>query len=296
MLTSRVLPPILQLHATPQLITSTSRRDEIAQEPRMSTDGHWKNSEKGEKRATSPCRPSKTMLTRSVSSASPARQSKGTPSLSSQTSPARITRKRAASLLDTADSKARAEEHSPPSSRESNGVPSVGPGEFAEHVCLCQPEPKIPRPRNGEPLFNFLCPLATDCNGDTFVHYYRQRHVFICNTHRPYYVATDSFFVAFILYRQHHQQIVMGRYPGLANPEISKIIGEQWQSESDAVKSEWKALADVSCFDAEWRTWLMFCRKKKAGTSNNTPNTDTSLVETASPVLSQRTLLGSTPL
>jgi hypothetical protein len=38
----------------------------------------------------------------------------------------------------------------------------------------------------------------------------------------------------------------VARHPGLANPEISKIIGEQWQSEFDAVKSEWKALADVS--------------------------------------------------
>ncbi|KAF2497870.1 hypothetical protein BU16DRAFT_327412 [Lophium mytilinum] len=202
MLTSRVLPPILrspQLQATPQLITNTSRRDDIAQEPRMGTDAHRKSFEKGEKSATSSRRSSKTMLTRSASSPSPARHSKGTPPPSPKTSPTRITRKRAASLLDTVNNKARPEEQqqSPPTPRESNGLPSVTPGEFAGHVCLCQPEPKIPRPRN-----------------------------------------------AFILYRQHHQQTVVARHPGLANPEISKIIGEQWQSESDAVKAEWKGLAN----------------------------------------------------
>ncbi|KAF2860874.1 hypothetical protein K470DRAFT_196811, partial [Piedraia hortae CBS 480.64] len=65
------------------------------------------------------------------------------------------------------------------------------------HVCICQPDPKIPRPRN-----------------------------------------------AFILYRQHHQAMVVAQNPGLANPEISKIIGEQWQNSPPEVKSEWKALAE----------------------------------------------------
>ncbi|KAJ5605648.1 hypothetical protein N7510_008429 [Penicillium lagena] len=63
--------------------------------------------------------------------------------------------------------------------------------------CLCQPEPKIPRPRN-----------------------------------------------AFILYRQHYQAVVVAHNPGLANPEISKIIGEQWRSLSEEEKAKWKALAE----------------------------------------------------
>ncbi|CAG8016834.1 unnamed protein product [Penicillium olsonii] len=63
--------------------------------------------------------------------------------------------------------------------------------------CLCQPDPKIPRPRN-----------------------------------------------AFILYRQHYQAMVVAHNPGLANPEISKIIGEQWRSLPDDDKSKWKALAE----------------------------------------------------
>ncbi|CEJ62343.1 Putative Hmg box transcriptional [Penicillium brasilianum] len=63
--------------------------------------------------------------------------------------------------------------------------------------CLCQPDPKIPRPRN-----------------------------------------------AFILYRQHYQASVVSQNPGMANPEISKIIGEQWRQLSEDEKAKWKALAE----------------------------------------------------
>ncbi|RMZ90600.1 hypothetical protein DV736_g2166, partial [Chaetothyriales sp. CBS 134916] len=63
--------------------------------------------------------------------------------------------------------------------------------------CLCQPEPKIPRPRN-----------------------------------------------AFILYRQHQQATVVRQYPGLPNPEISKIIGEHWSNLAEDQKQRWKALAE----------------------------------------------------
>ncbi|KAJ4136113.1 slightly ste11-like protein [Fusarium equiseti] len=49
---------------------------------------------------------------------------------------------------------------------------------------------------------------------------------------------------AFILYRQHHQAQVVARNPNLSNPDISKIIGEQWQDEPKEVKDNWKSLAD----------------------------------------------------
>nr|OQO21776.1 hypothetical protein B0A51_12783 [Rachicladosporium sp. CCFEE 5018] len=49
---------------------------------------------------------------------------------------------------------------------------------------------------------------------------------------------------AFILYRQHHQAKVVAQHPGLANPDISKIIGEQWRNQPNEVKNEWKALAE----------------------------------------------------
>ena len=35
-------------------------------------------------------------------------------------------------------------------------VGSTGSGDLSPHVCLCQPEPKIPRPRNGESHFLFV--------------------------------------------------------------------------------------------------------------------------------------------
>ncbi|KAH8730491.1 hypothetical protein GQ44DRAFT_606489 [Phaeosphaeriaceae sp. PMI808] len=72
-----------------------------------------------------------------------------------------------------------------------------GSGESSPHICLCQPEPKIPRPRN-----------------------------------------------AFILYRQHHQQAIIARNPGLNNSEISKIIGEQWKAEAENLKKGWQDLAE----------------------------------------------------
>ncbi|OKL59772.1 hypothetical protein UA08_04759 [Talaromyces atroroseus] len=82
--------------------------------------------------------------------------------------------------------------------RSGSGSPSrpESARESASQFCLCQPDPKIPRPRN-----------------------------------------------AFILYRQHYQAAVVAQNPGLANPEISKIIGEQWRALPAETKEEWKALA-----------------------------------------------------
>jgi len=57
---------------------------------------------------------------------------------------------------------------------------------------------------------------------------------------------TLSLITAFILYRQHYQAAVVAQNPGLANPEISKIIGEQWRALPNETKSEWKALAEVN--------------------------------------------------
>lgn len=52
-------------------------------------------------------------------------------------------------------------------------------------------------------------------------------------------------FTAFILYRQHHQAAVVSHNPGLANPEISKIIGMQWRALTEGEKNKWRALAEV---------------------------------------------------
>ncbi|KAF2017394.1 hypothetical protein BU24DRAFT_149715 [Aaosphaeria arxii CBS 175.79] len=105
--------------------------------------------------------------------------------------------KRRATFLDNDGNDIRlTDSMSPDDSRPFPSASSTTSGELSGHVCLCQPEPKIPRPRN-----------------------------------------------AFILYRQHHQHAIVARNPGLTNPEISKIIGEQWNSESENQKKTWQDLA-----------------------------------------------------
>ncbi|KAH4225989.1 hypothetical protein HBI06_111250 [Parastagonospora nodorum] len=111
------------------------------------------------------------------------------------TSP-RSARQRLAPLEDTMNGEDQVGINSPTDIRSPPSATSTGSGELPQHVCLCQPEPKIPRPRN-----------------------------------------------AFILYRQHHQQAIIASNPGLNNPDISKIIGEQWKAENEESKKVWQDLA-----------------------------------------------------
>ncbi|KAK4548050.1 hypothetical protein LTR36_010770 [Oleoguttula mirabilis] len=135
-------------------------------------------------------RTSSTVSTRSQRrSPSPSRGSK-TPLTPEESPPFRTTRKRNAGAVEDEDKELDSASTTPAHTRASSG-------DSTAHVCICQPDPKIPRPRN-----------------------------------------------AFILYRQHHQANVIAQHPGLANPEISKIIGEQWQNQSAEVKGKWKALAE----------------------------------------------------
>lgn len=71
---------------------------------------------------------------------------------------------------------------------------------------------------------------------------------FCCDIHTLCYNKTFglTLFIAFILYRKHHQANILAQNPGLTNPEISKLIGEQWKNTNPEVKKEWKALAEVS--------------------------------------------------
>ena len=48
----------------------------------------------------------------------------------------------------------------------------------------------------------------------------------------------------FMLYRQQTHADVLAENPGIANPIISKIIGERWRSMSDEEKLPWKELAE----------------------------------------------------
>lgn len=68
----------------------------------------------------------------------------------------RTTRKRLASLEEVVNGEELVDNSSPTDLQSPRSAISTGSGEFSLHVCLCQPEPKIPRPRNGEssnPLF-----------------------------------------------------------------------------------------------------------------------------------------------
>ncbi|KAI9841347.1 MAG: hypothetical protein M1838_003612 [Thelocarpon superellum] len=108
--------------------------------------------------------------------------------------PAQLLRqRRATTVLDAPIADEYAESSAP-----STGSSAPRSGDSVGSVCLCPPEPKIPRPRN-----------------------------------------------AFMLYRQHFQASVVAQNPGLANPEISKIIGRQWREEVQEVKDSWDQLADV---------------------------------------------------
>ena len=82
----------------------------------------------------------------------------------------------------------------------------------------------------------------------------------------------DNRLPAFILYRQHHQASVISAHPGLANPQISKIIGEHWKQAPEEVKVHWKRLAEVSSIFVMLRlrsSRLITIRKKKHGTRSS---------------------------
>ncbi|KAI5235176.1 hypothetical protein E4T43_09459 [Aureobasidium subglaciale] len=117
---------------------------------------------------------------------SPKTRLSDTPLTPEESPPFRDQRKRSAEALDPDEVQGVSPSHTRDGSTES-----------LVNFCLCQPEPKVPRPRN-----------------------------------------------AFILYRQNRQAAVVAQNPGLANPDISKIIGEQWRNEPEGEKNRWKAYAE----------------------------------------------------
>ncbi|KAL5114851.1 slightly ste11-like protein [Pleosporales sp. CAS-2024a] len=60
------------------------------------------------------------------------------------------------------------------------------------------------------------------------------------------FLSTSAFVSLNLRYRvpeMHHQQAIIASNPGLNNPDISKIIGEQWKAESEDSKKVWQDLA-----------------------------------------------------
>lgn len=128
-------------------------------------------------------------------------------------------------------------------------------------ICLCQPEPKIPRPRNGKQI-----PTVA-----AFINFPLSEMLSL---------AFNSLLSsAFILYRQHRQAQVAAQNPKLTNPEISKVIGEYWRAEPEPIKEQWKAVADVrkTIIMHSRQSLTILCRKKSCAISNNTLSTGISL-------------------
>jgi hypothetical protein len=86
---------------------------------------------------------------RSAPTSSPLQRTKEEELPSPASNSPRSTKKRLAPLEEAATEE-ELDTTSPTELRSPRSVASNGSGELSPHVCLCQPEPKIPRPRNGE--------------------------------------------------------------------------------------------------------------------------------------------------
>lgn len=103
-------------------------------------------------------RSSSNISTRSLRSApSPAGSSKA-PLTPEESPPSRTTRKRSANIVEEESKEIDNQDVSPVHTRASSG-------DSTAHVCICQPDPKIPRPRNGEsPLSSYASVSAKSGN------------------------------------------------------------------------------------------------------------------------------------
>jgi hypothetical protein len=170
-----------------------------------------------------------------------------------QSMPARMTRKRTADIAYVVEDEEQAHKPEAISKPEDHPQPSI---ETTDKICLCQPDPKIPRPRNGTSP-RFLHRFYHACS---FAYLYSLRiYTILYRSNKPRYVA-------FILYRQRHQQSIVAQHPQLPNPEISKIAGELWRAEPDHVKNEWKLLAVVSRFPCTFARMLTSIRGREIPT------------------------------
>lgn len=93
---------------------------------------------------------------RSTPTSSPMQRAKEEGLLSPAPGSPRFTRKRVVSLDESNNEDEPMDSTSPTDVKSPRSASSTQSGEFSPHVCLCQPEPKIPRPRNGEWAFPFV--------------------------------------------------------------------------------------------------------------------------------------------
>jgi hypothetical protein len=83
--------------------------------------------------------------------ASPSEQIFGGELRRSETISGHMTRKRPAKDIDLGKKQVEEQETEDPAGENIDSARSL-----ANHICLCQPAPKIPRPRNGKPLISLM--------------------------------------------------------------------------------------------------------------------------------------------
>lgn len=164
MLASRVLPPIVRSPPPlPQAPVAT-----FFNVPRRYVKSNMQVGDNSTQSSLDDAKPSRGLRkssriheSRSTPTSSPIERTKREelPPSPALTSP-RSSKKRLASMEglvndDGSSENACLDEDKPPPS-----ATSTGSSDFSSHVCLCLPEPKIPRPRNGE--YIFLC-CQTPC-------------------------------------------------------------------------------------------------------------------------------------
>lgn len=152
MLASRVLPPILR---PPSPLSPVATFFNIPRRYVKSSMQVSDNASRSSKEDTKPSghlhNSGRVYDTRSAATSGLVERTKQGRLPSPSTSSPRVTRKRAASYDEEPNGGDPIEGNGLGDSRAPLSASSAGSGELSGHVCLCQPEPKIPRPRNGKP-------------------------------------------------------------------------------------------------------------------------------------------------
>ena len=159
MLASRVLPPIARssppLPPTPVATFFNIPRRYVRSNMQVGDNPSDAPMDDG-KPSRSLRKSSRITDSRSAPTSSPVERAKQAELQSPTVTSPRSSKKWLAPLVEVVETQEADEQGSLPDDRAPPSATSTGSPDFSGHVCLCQPEPKIPRPRNGKPDF-FLC-------------------------------------------------------------------------------------------------------------------------------------------
>lgn len=159
MLASCVLPPIRSSSPPPPPVATffSVPRRYVKSNMQVGDDNLQSPTEDG-KPARNLRKSTRVQIPRSAPNSSPVRRTKEEeqPTATSPRAPS----KRNSSLETDDNAEGSVESESPTDVKTPASAISTGSGDLSPHVCLCQPEPKIPRPRNGEFTYVILCSLS----------------------------------------------------------------------------------------------------------------------------------------